>query len=434
MNTRIRLVAFAALTLVSRLSSQTPPGIGGNVDILTGGDLEVWEGSVPPTRLHVRDLGLAPFDVIPAGQTAITSLVAHPDGKIYGGTTGEVANLFVFSPGHNIVFPLGTIPGQQSVYHSLVCGPDGAVYAGTTLNPQRVYGPDESLAKGTDWIYESVRVQIRRDFAAYEGGHLYRYDPATTKITFLQKDFRIGKPCPLTDLGIPVAHEGIYTLLIDASGQAIYGITYPGGVLFRHDIATRRSTIVGPLNRMTPKEEYLPVISRALVQDRQGFVYASTDRAHLIRYEPATGRLNVLEAQLPGLAGRELYNGLQAAVLHPDGHIYGGTTDGYLFCFNPETGEMRNLGKPLIEPGIAALAVGRDGRVYGVGGRIGGVDRMFVYQPKENSLCDLGMLEVAVLPYYEWKGFHFESLVAGRDGSIYVGNAEHRSRLFIYNP
>jgi hypothetical protein len=38
------------------------------------------------------------------------------------------------------------------------------------------------------------------------------------------------------------------------------------------------------------------------------------------------------------------------------------------------------------------------------------------------------------VPYYERQAFLFDSIATGADGSIFLGNSEHRSRLFIYNP
>jgi sugar lactone lactonase YvrE len=412
-----------------------PNHVGGVVDYPTGGDVRLYDGHIPQTRLQMRDLGIAPFDVIPAGQTAITSLAVARDGKIYGGTTGYKANLFVFSPGHNIVFPLGTVPNEESIYHSLVVSSNNSIYFGTTRNVDRNYHPGEEFARGTDSYYKSVTVQILQDFQAYPGGHLYRYDPTSTKISFLQEDFRIDKPAALIDLGIPVPHEGIYTLLLDEKGKALYGISFPGGHLFKHDIDTGKSTVLAALNQITPMERYLPVISKVLVEDKAGRIYANSDYGYLVRYDPLKGTLETLNVRLPGLSGRELFNGIDAAVLHPDGQIYGGTTDGFLFVFNPDSAEMINLGKPLIEPCIRALTVGNDGNIYGIGGkRDNGIARLFVYNPSTRSFADLGMIEVAWLPYSEWKGFLFDSMVTGLDGSLFLGNSEHRSRLFIYNP
>jgi outer membrane protein assembly factor BamB len=413
---------------------QTTAGVGGHEDVDTGGDFRLWDGHVSQTRLQLRDLGIAPYDVIPANQSAITALAVHRNGQIYGGTTGEVANLFVFSPRHNIVFPLGTIPGEQSIYHSLVVGHDGQVYFGTTLNVDKEYHPDENLAKGTDWYYRSVGIQIKKDFSGYAGGQLYRYDPSSTQINFLQKNFRINKPCPVTGLGIPVPHEGIYTLLMDRKLDVIYGITYPGANLFRYDIRAGKSEIIAQLNQVTPREEYVPVISKALVQDDKGNVYANTDGGNMVMFSPGTGRVETIGIRIPGMSGRERINGIQAAVLHPDGQIYGGTTDGYLFCFSPDKRKMLNLGKPLMETNIRGLTVGVDGNIYGLGGRKGGVTRLFVYNVTDHAFRDLGMLEVSMVPYYEWKGFLFDSIATAPDGSVFLGNSERRSRLFIYNP
>ena len=87
-----------------------------------------------------------------------------------------------------------------------------------------------------------------------------------------------------------------------------------------------------------------------------------------------------------------------------------------------------------METRIRALTVGGDGNVYGVGGEDFGVGRLFTYKPGTAELVDLGIMDVAIVPYFEWKGLVFDSMVTGQDGSIYIGNSEHRSRLFIYNP
>jgi hypothetical protein len=279
-----------------------------------------------------------------------------------------------------------------------------------------------------------VTVQIKADYAEYAGGHIYRYDPASTRINYLQENFRINKPCPTEDLGIPVPHEGIYTLMMDAEANVIYGISYPGASFFRFDIVTRQTTVIAVLNSITPTGEHLPLISRALVRDSEGNIYANTDHGYLLRYDPSAGRMDTLNVRLPGLSGRELFNAIQCAALHPSGDIYGGTNDGYVFRYSPRDGVMRNLGKPLMESRIRAMTVGRDGKIYGVGGHRDGVCRLFVYDVGEHAFTDLGMLEVAMPPYYEWKGFLFDSMATGPDGSIYLGNSEHRSRLFIYNP
>jgi len=222
--------------------------------------------------------------------------------------------------------------------------------------------------------------------------------------------------------------------IIDESKNTVYGISFPGAKFFSFHIPSRKTHIITTLNTSIPVGEHTPLISKALVRDAYGNIYANIDMGYLVRFAPSTGKLDTLNVQIPGLAGREVFNRIDSATLHPSGDIYGGTRDGYLFCFSPETAGIRNLGKPLMETRIRALTVGDDGNVYGVGGEDFGVGRLFTYKPGTAELVDLGIMDVAIVPYFEWKGLVFDSMVTGQDGSIYIGNSEHRSRLFIYNP
>jgi len=76
-------------------------------------------------RIELRDLGYEFTDLIPADDSAITSLVEAPNGDIYGGTTGGACHLFVFSRSSNKVKHLGKISGQESIHHSIVAAGDG---------------------------------------------------------------------------------------------------------------------------------------------------------------------------------------------------------------------------------------------------------------------------------------------------------------------
>ena len=74
------------------------------------------------------------MDVIPPGESAITSLTIGADGNLYGGTSGKRANLFVLDPNWGHVFPLGHLPGEESIHHSLAAGSDSLIYIGTSLH------------------------------------------------------------------------------------------------------------------------------------------------------------------------------------------------------------------------------------------------------------------------------------------------------------
>jgi hypothetical protein len=37
-------------------------------------------------------------------------------------------------------------------------------------------------------------------------------------------------------------------------------------------------------------------------------------------------------------------------------------------------------------------------------------------------------------PYYSWRGYQFDSMATGTDGTVYIGESERRSHLFLYLP
>ncbi len=87
---------------------------------------------VPQNRIDARDLGYPPLDVIPDGESAITSLTVAPNGKVYGATSGKRSHLFVLNPRHGYVQPLGAIPDTTEVINALVVSEVGDVYIGTS--------------------------------------------------------------------------------------------------------------------------------------------------------------------------------------------------------------------------------------------------------------------------------------------------------------
>jgi hypothetical protein len=37
-------------------------------------------------------------------------------------------------------------------------------------------------------------------------------------------------------------------------------------------------------------------------------------------------------------------------------------------------------------------------------------------------------------PYYSWQGYVFDAMAAGLDGRVYMGQAERKSKLYLYYP
>ena len=246
--------------------------------------------SANPLRLDLRVLGQPPLDVIPPGESAITSLVVGADGNLYGGTSGKRAHLFVLDPKWGHVFPLGHLPGQESIFHAMAAAPDGSIYIGTSLlNQGRI---DE---RGKD-------VLLR--YKGYAGGHIFRFEPAKE----LQSRTRMQTPDPsrplpfAADLGVPVAGESVVSLIY--GNGALYGVTFPGGHFFVMDLKTGKTVDKGPVCGAPLNEEPFRSIPRALVLDAKGRVWGTGDYGALFDYSPGTGTLTQhRDRRIPGRDG-----------------------------------------------------------------------------------------------------------------------------------
>ena len=396
-------------------------------------------------RLDMRDLGYPDVNEIPANSSAITSLLAARNGKIYGGTSGDDAYLFVYDPSINKVRHLGKIKGQQGIHHALVEDSEGVIYIGTGIDMLHDVNLTRDFHAGPQSVLNSLWSDIKKPYEHYEGGHLYRFNPVPDVgqvawhrhgEIFLPED-----PTPVEDLGIAVANNGIYALTIDSRAGTIYGVTYPDGHLFAYEIPQKKFRDLGELDHKLifhgPERDWRS-LPRALIVDDSGRVFTSGDDGLLVYYDPKSGKIQSTGMAIPGE-----YYPIQTYIGHPvveylakdeTGLIYGGSSDGFLFSFNPSTLKVVNLGKPRISRRLRALAVGRDGRVYIVAGERIEPCRLFCFDPKEGGFRDLGVITVDRSPYYSWRGLQFDSAAAGADGTIYLGESERRSHLFLYMP
>jgi hypothetical protein len=123
---------------------------------------------------------------------------------------------------------------------------------------------------------------------------------------------------------------------------------------------------------------------------------------------------------------------------HPDGSLYGGTSDGYLFHLDPENMTLTNLGKPRAERRIRCLAAGKNGCVYLVAGERPKTSpvpcKFYRFDPATGGFQDFGLLIADRSPYYYRRGYQFDSMTTGLDGTIYLGESERDSNLFLFLP
>jgi hypothetical protein len=389
-------------------------------------------------RVDLRDLGYPMVNEIPVNSSAITSLITARDGMIYGGTSGDEAYLFLFDPAINKVRHLGKIPGHTGIHHSLVEDKNGNIFIGTGKNmfeevPLSKWGEEDDNFDVTLWK------DIKKHFKDYQGGHLYCYRPAESN----EKVKLAGMDAETEDLGIPLANNSVYALTINPAGDEIYGLTYPDGHFFIYKIEAMKFTDLGEIDPQKvyhgPERQWR-TLSRALICDDSGKVYMSGNKGMLTYYDPALGELVATDIEVPGdyyyLQFYQDYTAIEYFARDSGGLIYGGTTDGYLFSFDPQRMQLDNLGKVRASRRLRCLTVGNNGKVYLMAGERSTTRpcQLYMYDPRLDHFKTLGLLIADRSPYYYWRAQQFDCMTAGLDGTIYFGESERMSHLFLYIP
>ncbi|MEP7109221.1 MAG: hypothetical protein ABI760_14605 [Ferruginibacter sp.] len=388
-------------------------------------------------RVDLRDLGYPMVNEIPANSSAITSLITARSGIVYGCTSGEDAYLFLYDPVINKVRHLGKIPGHTGVHHSLVEDKEGNIYIGSGKNMFDEVTLSKWGEKG-DKLDVTLWKDIKKHFSSYAGGHLFRYNPSANETVKLP-----GMNCELKDLGMPLVNNSIYCLTINPKGDEIYGLTYPDGHFFVYNIGSAKFTDLGEVDSAKvyhgPERDWR-TLSRALICDDSGRVFTSATRGMLKFYDPKKSKLISTKIEVPGdyyyMQFYEDYTSVEYFAKDSAGLIYGGTTDGYLFSFDPGSMQLKNLGKVRSSRRLRCLAIGKDGKIYIVAGERSSTRpcQVYSYNPRSGAFETLGLLIVDRSPYYYKRGQQFDCISTGLDGTIYLGESERKSSLFLYIP
>jgi outer membrane protein assembly factor BamB len=224
---------------------------------------------------------------------------------------------------------------------------------------------------------------------------------------------------------------------MDREADVIYGLTSPNTHFFAYSVAGAKFTDLGMVAKNIPpgeKFEKDKMMSRMLVIDQDGNVFASGETGTFFRYSPKTQTLQKLPIHAPAVPGREDWTRVDAFLLDPSGVIYGGTSDGYLFCLDPKKLAVANLGKPLNQYRIDGLVRGLGGKLYGVGGGEEEMARLFSYDPSSGSYEVLGFVDVNRPPYYTWRAYVIGALASDGYGTVYIGENERISKLYLFSP
>ncbi|MEW6753937.1 MAG: hypothetical protein AB1505_23595 [Candidatus Latescibacterota bacterium] len=328
----------------------------------------------------------------PAGQTAIKGMALNPyTDTLYLGTEGEQAHLLA-----------AMIHQDTGIVHDM-----GAVPEATSVDALCVLGED-----------------VRFIASGPVGSALYATAPCIG--SFYIQEWGISRR-PLERVGAVLEGQPVAHAIPSQDRLAFLGVGGQSGEVFRTEIQGGRTTVLGQLDA---RGKY----SRRLGMDRDGRIWGTYGNARLWTLDPARGEVERLPLTIPCAAGREQHTQVSAWAVDPDtGTLYGGTRpDGFLFRLNPQTREVVSLGKPCRQDLITCLAVGHDGRLFGMAGTADDIGHSFCYDPASGSLRDLG-IPVSTLTQRQY-GYHYACAVTGVDGEIYFGQHERVNYLWIYFP
>jgi len=176
-------------------------------------------------------------------------------------------------------------------------------------------------------------------YSAYRGGHLLALDMKTRKTE---------------DLGIGPNGEGILTMNMDTVRGLIYGLSWPAGLLFRYNVATKVMENLGPFTGKgeNGKGEDFRVICRSIaVNNEDGTVYLTNAEGQIKQLRPGQNTVETIEGEdmrkdYFGVyeiftSGSMAYNWRQVFWYPPEKKVYGvHGNSGYLFRFDPSAPRM----------------------------------------------------------------------------------------------
>ena len=394
-------------------------------------------GAEPALDLERESARMVPlFEALPVNECMVTAMVYRQrDGLIIGATCGkkEIC-LFSFDPSSTAVKKLDCFEALWWDEPRLALGPEGDIYLGA----RRAYDKQFFFERPRQRPHTPGTFR-RRD--SVPPPHLMDPTAPSMPIRHYSPAGRLLAEIALPEFPEP---DGVGALAVDATGQVLCGLTAPGGRLFTVALSSEWEAQkdygeVVPL----PQHHHTRPISRVLLAADNGKIYLSgtstgangdDDMGHILELDPRTGVLKPLDARLPAIVGRRRFAAIDAAVKLDDGSFLAGTTDGYLFRFDPKTALVEGFGKPLRQHRIPGLARGADGLIYGVGGEEEGLPRLFAFDPVQRRM-HLGTWPGGMQPEGGHRTFgDIGAIVSTSDGTLICGERERRGYLLLYYP
>jgi len=238
-----------------------------------------------------------------------------------------------------------------------ICGEKNANAIPQGKSHVRFYENNEKLYFATHiGVYEMIDGMERLPQNApdgkklYSGGHFLSYDLTTGAFE---------------DLAIAPEGEGILTMTIDRQRGHLYGITWPLGYFIHYDLSAKILKKIGLVSANgeagIPGDDYRVLCRSMVVDPRDGTVYYSTSEGDIFVYRPEKGDLHKLEdidlrldyfgkydPTHPGSMG---YNWRKIFWYTPENVAYGiHGNSGYLFRFDPKIPQIELVERLTSEP------------------------------------------------------------------------------------
>ncbi len=281
-----------------------------------------------------------------------------------------------------------------------------------------VYGSTRNLRQGK-WLPEFDFQEITTNMSRDENKEKDIRPPAGHLFMFTSLD-------KITDLGVAVDSEGVYSFVLYKPGNAIYGIT-DHWKLFKFDLAAKKSKIVYdflPVDTNEHNRSRFRFFGEKLIIDKTGAIWGTGFEGQFFTVDVKKDTIQYHDVFLPSIRGREQINGVQSWVLSADSIIYGGTrADGILVSFDPAKKICRNLGKPNYSVGMPGIAVNKFNLVYMLAGNRDNNVHIMAYDAKQHYYIDYGVPHVKIpAANYSCRTFQLGPCFFYKDTTLVIGD------------
>jgi len=392
------------------------------------------------------------------------------DGRIFYVLSSEKydagAQMFCFDPRRKQIQMLGDL--------TEVCGEKGKNTIVQGKSHVNFVEADGKLYFSTHIGYYSIIDGMEKmgippaGWKAYPGGHLLAYD------------LKSGQ---FTDFGIVPEREGVLTMNMDTKRGRIFGLTWPSGIFFRFDTASRQMKSFGKMcaEGENGKETAYRTICRSIVANPEdGSAWFTTSEGTILRYRADTDQVEAVKKEDmkkdyfgiydPTSPGHMGYNWRQTFWRAADQMIYGvHGNSGYLFRFDPKMERMEVLDRITAETskrsgmfdqfsyGYLGFALGPDGKtinyltggpIYENGRRVAGKNSTAMGEAKGLENLHLITYDIPKMKYKDHgaifypngqRPLYINSIAVGLDGTVYflariTENGQTRTDLVSVKP